>query len=139
MTGEFLAKDIALSVFTAWLIAQGILKIITFSYKKKKLFWRSAFMGGGMPSGHAALVTSLCTAVGLSQGFGSAIFIVALVFSFIVIYEVLHEKKVVVGFLEVIAKKHPKKHLLEELGHSILEVAVGIAIGVIVVLAFYYR
>jgi acid phosphatase family membrane protein YuiD len=139
MMGELLAKDIALSVFTAWLVAQVVFKVITFSYKKKEFFWRAAFMGGGMPSGHSALVASLCTAIGLSQGFDSAMFIVALVFSIIVIYEALHEKKVIVGFLEVIAKKNPKKDLLEQLGHSTMEVVAGIAIGIVVVLAFYYR
>ncbi len=139
MIGELLTSEIALSVFTAWILAQGVLKIITFSYKKGKLFWGAAFMGGGMPSGHSALVASLSTAIGLSQGFGSAIFIVTLVFSLIVIYEALHEKKIVVGFLEVIAKKNPRKALLDQLGHSSMEVLAGIAIGIVVVLAFYYR
>ena len=96
-------------------------------------------MGGGMPSGHSALVASLSTAVGLSQGFGSPVFIVALVLSIIVVYEALHEKKIVAGLLEVIAKKNPKKELLDQLGHSSLEVLAGIAIGIFVVLAFYYN
>jgi uncharacterized protein len=134
-----MTSEIALSVFTAWVIAQVILKIVTFSYKKGEFFWRAALMGGGMPSGHSALVASLCTAVGLSQGFGSAIFIVTLVFSIIVVYEALKEKKIVAGFLKVIAKKNPKKELLDELGHTSMEVIAGIAIGIAVALAFYYN
>ena len=51
----------------------------------------------------------------------------------------MHEKKIVVGFLEVIAKKNPRKALLDQLGHSSMEVLAGIAIGIVVVLAFYYR
>jgi len=138
MTSGFLARDMAISVFTAWFAAQVLLKIITASYKKKKFFWKAAFMGGGMPSGHSALVAALLTAIALSQGF-SVILIMAFVFSAIVIYEVLLAKRVVADFLNVIAEKHPKKHLLEELGHSIMEVLVGVLIGVVVVLAFYYR
>lgn len=138
MTGEFLAKDIAISVFVAWFIVQVLLKTITSSYRKKKFFWKAAFMGGGMPSGHSALVAALSTAVGLSQGFDSAIFLVTLVFSLIVIYEVLLAKRVVADFLSVMAEKHPKKHLLEELGHGIMEVLIGAVIGIVVVIALFY-
>ncbi len=138
MTGEFFAKDIVISVFTAWFLAQILLKIITFSYKKKKLFLRAALVGGGMPSGHSTLVGALSTAMGMSQGFDSAIFIVTLVFSILIIYETLVTKKAIADFLKVMVEKHPKKHVVEELGQSELEVLVGVAIGIIVVLAFYY-
>jgi acid phosphatase family membrane protein YuiD len=138
MTGEFLGKEILASVLTAWFLAQILIKIIVTSYKKKKLFLRAGVMGGGMPSGHAALVAALSTAVGLSEGFYSPIFLVALAFSAILIYQVLLEKRVIVRFFNEIVKEHPKKHILEELGHDIMEVVVGVAIGIVVVLAFYY-
>ncbi|MBN2112419.1 divergent PAP2 family protein [Candidatus Woesearchaeota archaeon] len=138
MTAEFLAKDVALSVFTAWFLAQVALKILISSCRKKQVMWRAAVTGGGMPSGHATLVAALSTAVGLSQGFSSVMFIITIVFSILVIHETLQAKKVIVDFLAAIAEKHPKRHLLEELSHSIKEAAAGVAIGVIVVLLFYY-
>ncbi len=138
MTGEFLGKEILISVLTAWFLAQVLLKIIVTSYKKKKLFLMACVRGGGMPSGHAALVAALSTAVGLSQGFLSPIFLVALAFSAILLYQVLLEKRVIVRFFNEIAKEHPKKHILEELGHDTMEVVVGVVIGIAVVLAFYY-
>lgn len=139
MTGEFLAKDIILSVFTAWFLSQVVLKIITFSYKKGRIFLNAAFMGGGMPSGHSTLVAALSTAVGLSQGFDSVIFLVTIVFSILVVYETMVTKRVLADFLKLLAEKHPRKSLLEELSHSLVEVIAGIAIGVVVVLIFYYR
>ena len=139
MTGEFLVKDAAVAVVTAWLLAQVILKIITFSIKRKMLFLKAAFMGGGMPSGHSALVAALSTAVGLSQGFNSIIFMVTVIFSIVIIYETLVTKRAIADFLKVIAQENPNKHAVEQLGHSIKEVAAGIGVGILVVLLFYYK
>ena len=133
-----MTKEIIISVFTAWFIAQVLLKIIIASYRKKKLFLGAGLMGGGMPSGHSALVAALCTAMGLSQGFLSPIFLVALVFSLLIVFQVLLEKRVIARFFDEIEKDHTQKHILEELGHSALEVGIGLAIGIITVLAFYY-
>jgi len=132
-----MSKQIIISVFTAWFIAQILLKIIVASFKKKKLFIKAGVMGGGMPSGHSALVAALCTAIGLTQGFLSPLFIITCVFSALIVFQVLIEKRVIVRFFEEIAKEHPKKHILEELGHSALEVGIGLAIGIFVVLAFF--
>ncbi len=134
---EFLVKDVALSVLIAWAAAQIILKIIVFSYKKKKLFIRAAFMGGGMPSGHSALVAALSTAIYLNQGF-TPLFIVTIILAALVIYDALLKKRVIGGFLAVLGEKHPKKHLLEELGHGVKEVLVGVLIGIIGVLIYFY-
>lgn len=139
MTGEFLVKDAAIGVLTAWLLAQVVLKIITFSIKRKRLFLKAAFMGGGMPSGHSTLVAALSTAVGLNQGFESVIFMVTVVFSIIIIYETLVTKSAIADFLKIIAHKNPNKHAIEQLGHSLKEVFAGIVFGIIVVFLFYYR
>src|SRR5256884_1436207 len=42
---------------------------------------------GGMPSSHAAIVMGLTAAVGRVQGVGSAPFAIALIFSFVVMYD----------------------------------------------------
>jgi len=138
MTAGFSGNELVLSVFTAWFLSQVVLKILIVSYKKGKLFLSAGTKSGGMPSSHSTLVTSLATAIGLSQGFHTPIFLVALVLAVITIYQVLLEKRVIARFFEEIAKEHPKKYILEELGHNITEVLAGIAIGIVVVLAFYY-
>lgn len=134
---EFVIKDVWVSIILAWFIAQMVLKVMISSYKKNKLFLRAAFMGGGMPSGHTALVSSLSMAVGLNQGFKSIMFIVTIVFSLLVVYEVLHTKKAIADFLEVISEKHPNKKVLDELGHTLKEVIAGAVIGIIVVAIMY--
>jgi acid phosphatase family membrane protein YuiD len=134
---EFLAKDIALSVLIAWAAAQVVLKIIVFSWKKKKLFLKAPFLSGGMPSGHSALVAALSTAIYINQGF-TPLFIVTLILAALIIYDVLIKKRVIAGFLTVLAEKHPKKHLLDELGHGIKEVLVGVLIGMVGVLIYFY-
>ncbi|MFQ3544750.1 divergent PAP2 family protein [Halobacillus rhizosphaerae] len=46
-----------------------------------------AFSTGGMPSSHSAAVTALATGVGIQEGFDSAIFAVACVFTIIVMFD----------------------------------------------------
>lgn len=137
MIKPFLMSDVAFSVFTAFFLSQVVFKIITFSIKRKKVFLRAMVMGGGMPSSHTALVTALAVAVGLNQGFRTPLFIAVLVFSVLAVYDVLLTKKAVRGFLILLAEKHPRKELLDELGHSVMEVLFGVIIGLAVVLAFY--
>ena len=69
----------------------------------------------------------------------SIIFIVTVVFSLLVIYDVLLTKKAIADFLMVISEKHPKKQVLHELGHTLKEVLIGAIIGILVVVIFYYR
>ncbi len=138
MTGEFLGNEMVISIFTAWFLSQVVLKTAIASYKKKKLVLRAGTKSGGMPSSHSSLVAALATAIGLSQGFNSPIFLVALVLALVTIYQVLLEKRVIVRFFEEIAKEHPKKYILEELGHNITEVLAGVVLGIVVVLLFYY-
>lgn len=136
---EFLVKDIALSVLFAWAFAQVLLKVLIFSWKKKRIFLKAAFMSGGMPSGHSALVAALSTAIYISQGF-TPLFVVTLIFAALVVYDVLLKKRVIAGFLAALAEKHPKKHLLDELGHGSVEVLFGLFIGILGVLVYsaYY-
>ncbi|MEK6822257.1 MAG: divergent PAP2 family protein, partial [Nanoarchaeota archaeon] len=57
------------------------------SVHAKRFLWRSFFQPGGMPSSHSALVSSLVTAVGFTEGLESTLFIVTLVFALIVMYD----------------------------------------------------
>lgn len=138
MTGEFLVRDVALSVFVAFIISQVLLKIITFSRKKGGLFWKAALMGGGMPSTHSAVVSSLLVGIGIVEGVYSPLFVVTFVMGCIVIYQVLVEKKVAKVFVDVFGEKNPEKQLIDQLGHSLREIGFGILVGIIVVAYFYY-
>lgn len=97
---------------------------------------------GGMPSSHTAMVTALSTGVGITQGLGSPLFAVAVVFSLIVIYDatgVRHSSgqqarllnELLVELREVVREGFAPNPLRVLLGHTYLEVAVGAIIGVL--------
>jgi acid phosphatase family membrane protein YuiD len=98
-------KLIILSALLAWFIAQASKSI---SSKTKKSFFRC----GGMPSAHSAFTSALTTAVGITQGFSSALFAVTLGFSIIVWHDAIR------------VRKH----------HTLKQVIVGVLIGIAVTL-----
>ena len=103
----------------------------------------------GMPSGHTALMTSLTTIVGLTQGVNSPIFALTLVMMILVVRDALgirrylgeHGKilNMLVKDLDndhVLEKHYP--HLLERVGHTPAQVLVGGVIGVTVAVGGYF-
>jgi acid phosphatase family membrane protein YuiD len=97
----------------------------------------------GMPSGHSATVISLTTIVGLVEGLDSPIFALSFVFAVLVIRDAvglrryLGEHGRILNTLvkdldddKVLEKHYP--HLLERIGHTPLQVAVGGVIGFLV-------
>jgi acid phosphatase family membrane protein YuiD len=95
---------------------------------------------GGMPSSHSASVAALSTAVGLQEGFASAIFGVTLYFSLIVMYDAAGLRRNAGRQAAVLNRlierhfRHPEddtQRLMELLGHTPLEVLVGALLGVV--------
>lgn len=94
---------------------------------------------GGMPSSHAASVSSLSTLVGLRDGFGSSLFGVTLFFSLIVMYDAAGLRRAAGRHAVVLNRliddhfKNPEEgaqKLMTLLGHTPLEVFVGALLGV---------
>lgn len=94
---------------------------------------------GGMPSSHSASVAALSTAVGLQEGFTSALFGVTLYFSLIVMYDAAGLRraagKQAAVLNRLIAGHFRDAHddttrLIELLGHTPFEVLIGGFIGV---------
>ncbi|MCL6576071.1 MULTISPECIES: divergent PAP2 family protein [Kyrpidia] len=75
-----------LSALASMLVAQGI-KIPFQRWREKAWNWRLAFCSGGMPSSHAAVVSALAVAMGLSYGWNSPWFAVSSVFATVVLYD----------------------------------------------------
>lgn len=95
---------------------------------------------GGMPSSHSASVAALSTAVGLQEGFTSALFGVSLYFSLIVMYDAAGLRRnagkqatVLNRLIERHFKdsEHETQKLMELLGHTPFEVFIGAALGVL--------
>ena len=126
--------------FLVWFFIQ-LYKLIYDLVKTKKFNFKRILGAGGMPSSHSAVVTSLATLIGLSEGLESPIFGVSVIFAFIVMYDaagvrraagkqakILNEIVNTPGLsgVEVTGK------LQEALGHTPIQVAVGALIGIIV-------
>ena len=114
--------------------------------------WNWLIQTGSMPSGHTAAVTSLATAVGIQEGWGSPLFAVTCILAFIVMYDAagirrhasIHAKVLnrlmedVAGLL--LERRHKKDKfprvtgikLKEILGHQPLEVAIGASLGIFI-------
>jgi uncharacterized protein len=97
----------------------------------------------GMPSSHSAIVVSLATTLGLQEGLSSPLFAISVIFAFIVIRDALglrsylgqhsHVINILIKELKTdhfLIKKYP--HLLEKIGHTPSQVAVGAALGILV-------
>lgn len=122
----------------AFFIAQGT-KVFLRSLKKGFNF-KDIFAYSDMPSGHSAVVFSLLVIIALTQGLNSPYFSIAFVFATIVIVDAIglrnylgqHGKTLNIlvkdlhedSFLDF---SYPK--LLEKIGHTPLQVLVGIIIG----------
>ena len=97
---------------------------------------------GGMPSSHSAFAVAVTTGVGLSQGLGSPLFAVCAVFSLIVMHDATGVRRssglqarlineLIEELRAVVRENFAPKPLRVLLGHSYLEVVVGVLIGLL--------
>ena len=124
----------------AWTIAQ-VAKVIMTSVRQRRLNLRVLAETGGMPSSHSAIVMGLTTAIGKYSGPTSPAFAIALIFSFVVMYDAAGLRRaagrqaallnrVVEDLVHMRGVQEQK--LRELLGHTPIEVLVGAVLGVLV-------
>lgn len=127
-----------LAPLLAWLIAQAA-KVILTSTRQHKLNLRVLAETGGMPSSHAAIVMGMTTAVGKHAGVSSAAFAIALIFSFVVMYDAAGLRRAagrqaaVLNRLveDLVHMRGVQEPVLRELlGHTPVEVIVGAMLGI---------
>ena len=129
-----------LAPLVAWSIAQAA-KLLLTSYRQKRLNLRVLAATGGMPSSHSAIVMGLTTAIGKYAGITSAPFAIALIFTFVVMYDAAGLRRAAGRQAEVLnrlvedlvnMRGVQEQRLRELLGHTPLEVIVGALIGLVV-------
>jgi len=129
-----------LAPLVAWSIAQAA-KLLLTSYRQKRLNLRVLAATGGMPSSHSAIVMGLTTAVGKYAEVTSAPFAIALIFTFVVMYDAAGLRRAAGRQAEVLnrlvedlvhMRGVQEQRLRELLGHTPLEVIVGALIGLVV-------
>lgn len=129
-----------LAPIVAWGIAQ-IAKVTLTSVRQRRLNLRVLAETGGMPSSHSAIVAGLTTAVGKYAGLASPDFAIALIFSFVVMYDAAGLRRAAGRQAEVLnrlvedlvhMRGVQEARLRELLGHTPTEVLVGALIGIVV-------
>jgi acid phosphatase family membrane protein YuiD len=127
-----------LAPLLAWAIAQAA-KVILTSVRQHRLNLRVLAETGGMPSSHAAIVMGMTTAVGKHAGVSSAAFAIALIFSFVVMYDAAGLRRAagrqaaVLNRLveDLVHMRGVQEPVLRELlGHTPVEVIVGALLGI---------
>jgi len=129
-----------LAPLVAWTIAQAA-KVILTSVRQRRINLRVLAETGGMPSSHSAIVMGLTTAVGKYSGLNSAAFAIALIFTFVVMYDAAGLRRAAGRHAEALnrlvedlfhMRGVQEAHLRELLGHTPFEVLVGAVIGLAV-------
>jgi acid phosphatase family membrane protein YuiD len=129
-----------LAAVTAWAIAQ-VAKVVLASVRKRRLNLRVLADPGGMPSSHSAIVMGLTTAIGKYAGVSSAAFAIALIFSFVVMYDAAGVRRAAGRQAAVLnrlvqdlvhMRGVQETELRELLGHTPVEVLIGAVLGIAV-------
>lgn len=130
--------------FVLWFVIQ-VFKVICDLVKNKKLNVKRIMGAGGMPSSHSAIVTSLATLIGKTEGVDTPIFALSVIFAFIVMYDAAGVRRsagkqaaLLNKILETpgLTGLQVSEKLVEVLGHTPFQVFVGALIGIIVGLIF---
>lgn len=141
--GALFLNKVLIAGLIAWGLAQ-VIKLPLDYFRTRRWNWALMFTTGGMPSSHSALMTGTVFAVGLYNGFDNPLFALGVAITMIVTYDAagvrrqagIHAQRINVLFEELL-RGHPisDKDLREVLGHTPLEVAGGILLGLIVATA----
>lgn len=142
-----LHNPVLIAPICGWLVAQ-ILKVIIHLCMTKQWKWERVVGGGGMPSSHSATVGALATVTLLKYGPGSFEFAIAAIFAIIVMYDAMNvrletgrqgtflnllvrNEDIKAKLDEVSKDKWPETIFKEYVGHTPLQVIVGLAIGIL--------
>lgn len=125
--------------FFLWFGIQ-LFKLIYDLVKTKKFNFKRIMGAGGMPSSHSAVVTGIATLIGKYEGVDSAIFALAFIVAFVVMYDACGVRRAAGKQAALLNKLvetpgltgvQVSEKLVEVLGHTPVQVFVGAVIGVI--------
>ena len=123
-----------------WFCIQ-LFKLIYDLITTKKFNFKRIMGAGGMPSSHSAVVVGLATLIGKYEGVNSAIFGLAFIVAFVVMYDACGVRRAAGKQAALLNKLvetpgltgvQVSEKLVEVLGHTPVQVIVGALIGVVV-------
>ena len=139
---QLLSVNVPLTLgIIGWAGAQ-ILKVFVVLLTKHRLDLGVVLSGGGMPSSHSATVCAVATSIGLMNGWDSAIFALAAVTAFVVMYDAFNvrraagEQAKILNYMMshwmLMTPEMFGKELKELLGHTPIQVFAGGALGILI-------
>lgn len=135
---EFVTNKYIYIPFSLWLGIQ-LFKVIWDLVTTKKFNFKRILGAGGMPSSHAAVVTSLATLIGKNEGVDTPLFALSVIFAFVVMYDAAGVRRAAGKQAKLLNKivetpglkmEEVQEKLVEVLGHTPTQVIVGAIIGI---------
>ena len=137
---SFIQNKYIYTPFFLWFGIQ-LFKLIYDLVTTKKFNFKRIMGAGGMPSSHSAVVVGLATLIGKYEGVDSAIFALAFIVAFVVMYDACGVRRAA-GKQAVLLNRlvetpgltgvQVSEKLVEVLGHTPVQVFVGALIGIVV-------
>jgi acid phosphatase family membrane protein YuiD len=137
MHSNLFISPILVAGLVSWGIGQSI-KVPIEYLRTHKWNWSLLFSAGGMPSTHSSLMSSITLSIGLFDGFNTPLFALAVAVSMIVMYDAtgirrqagIHAQKINLLIDELFRGQPISDDVLKEvLGHSPMQVLMGILLG----------
>lgn len=145
---DLITNPFLMTGVSSWLIAQ-ILKAIIHAVLNKDFDISRLFGDGGMPSGHSATVSSLATITAFAYGMGSFEFAISALLAIIVCHDAMGVRletgkqavvlnEIIDTFTTLTKQQLPEVKLKEFVGHTPVQVAAGILIGILNAVVMYF-
>lgn len=137
---QIFKNRVLITALLAWLVAQT-LKVLRGVIKEKRFDFRWFIGTGGMPSSHAAGAAALASSIGLNYGFNSVVFALAVTFAIVVMFDAQGVRRATGKQAQILNKvmediywqgKIKEDRLRELIGHTPIEVLVGMLLGIII-------
>ena len=134
---HLLLSPVLIAGLISWGLGQ-VVKVLLDRLQKHAWDWSLLFSAGGMPSTHSALMGSVTLAIGIYDGFNSTLFALAFALSMVVMYDAtgirrqagMHAQKINLMINELFRGQPISEDQLKEvLGHSPLQVLMGMLLG----------
>jgi acid phosphatase family membrane protein YuiD len=136
---DFFRQPYFWSAIISWMTAQAIKMLIDFT-KSGRIKPGYLVSTGGMPSAHSAMICGMATSIGLGAGFDSPIFALSVAMAIVVMFDASTvrraaglQARLLNQIIDEIFKEHhfSQRKLAELLGHTRLEVLMGMIIGIL--------
>ncbi len=131
----------------AWVIAQSI-KVVIGVIRQKRFDFRWFVDPGGIPSTHAAGAAALATSIGLRYGFDTVSFALAVAFAIVVMFDAQNVRRAAGKQARILNKmmddiywkgRIKEEELRELLGHTPIEVFLGMLLGILIAVILFYK